>query len=217
MLIGNSKGLIIYYENQGDKSNPHFVLRNTRISGIQMNGNSSPALWTWNSDDHPDLIVGGREGYLSLISHLPPKRLPALRGWNLESTHWQKIKSVGYSSPHFSDLNGDNKSDMLIGDEQGNLRYWINGGQIIKKEENQDTNKILIENTLEDEDQQVEHSDSANKLEKTESEQITLKNEPIEPIFEDIIVVITVQGVQNGFLKVIIFLVIRAGKTQLLF
>ena len=126
LLIGNSKGLIIYYENQGDKSKPHFVLRNTRISGIQMEGNSSPALWTWNKDEHPDLIVGGREGFLSLVSHLPPKRLPALRGWNLEATHWQKIKSAGYSAPHFTDLDGDNKSDMLIGDEQGNLRYWIN-------------------------------------------------------------------------------------------
>jgi len=64
LLIGNSKGLIIYYENQGDKSKPHFVLRNTRISGIQMKGNSSPALWTWDKDEHLDLILGGRGGYL---------------------------------------------------------------------------------------------------------------------------------------------------------
>ena len=184
LLIGNSKGLIIYYENQGDKSKPHFVLRNTRISGIQMKGNSSPAFWTWNQDENPDLIVGGREGFLSLVSHLPPKRLPALRGWTLEATHWQKIKSAGYSAPHFSDLDGDNKSDMLIGDEQGNLRYWINGGPSIKKEEQQETKQILVENTLEDEDQEVERSDSLNQLETTEAEQIPLKNEPIEPIFE---------------------------------
>ena len=184
LLVGNSKGLIIYYENQGDKSSPYFVLRNTRISGIQMKGNSSPALWRWNEDEHPDLIVGGREGYLSLVSHLPPKRLPALRGWNLESIHWQKIKSAGYSAPHFSDLDGDNKSDMLIGDEKGNLRYWINGGILIKKEENQVKNKILIENTLEDEDQEENLSDSDNLLENSEVEQIPLKNEPIEPIFE---------------------------------
>jgi hypothetical protein len=184
LLIGNSKGLIIYYENQGDKSEPQFVLRNTRISGIQMKGNSSPAFWTWNQDENPDLIVGGREGFLSVVSHLPPKRLPALRGWTLEATHWQKIKSVGYSAPHFSDLDGDNKSDMLIGDEQGNLRYWINGGSSIKKEEQQETKQILVENTLEDEDQEVERSDSLNQLETTEAEQIPLKTEPIEPIFE---------------------------------
>ncbi|GIT03388.1 MAG: hypothetical protein CM1200mP28_06470 [Deltaproteobacteria bacterium] len=38
-----------------------------------------------------------REGFLSLVSHLPPKRLPALRGWTLKTTHWQKIKADGYS------------------------------------------------------------------------------------------------------------------------
>ena len=184
LLVGNSKGFIIYYENQGDKIKPYFVLRNTRISGIQMKGNSSPALWTWNKDEHPDLIVGGREGYLSLVSHLPPKRLPALRGWNLEATHWQNIKSIGYSAPHFVDLDGDNKSDMLIGDEEGNLRYWINGGQSIKKEENKETNQILLENTLEEEDQDVRLSDSVNQIESPETNQIPLKNEPIEPIFE---------------------------------
>ena len=32
LLIGNSKGLIIYYENQGDKSEPHFVLRNKKLN-----------------------------------------------------------------------------------------------------------------------------------------------------------------------------------------
>ncbi|MBG56250.1 MAG: hypothetical protein CL935_03875 [Deltaproteobacteria bacterium] len=184
LLIGNSKGLIIYYENQGDKSKPHFVLRNTRISGIQMKGNSSPALWTWNNDEYPDLIVGGREGFLSLVSHLPPKRLPALRGWNLEATHWQKIKSAGYSTPHFSDLDEDNKSDMLIGDIEGNLRYWINGGQSIKKEDDEVTKQILVENTLEDEDQEVVLSDSVNQLENPDTEKNSLKNEPIEPIFE---------------------------------
>jgi len=184
LLIGNSKGLIIYYENQGDKIKPHFVLRNTRISGIQMEGNSSPSLWTWNKDEHPDLIVGGRKGYMSLVSHLPPKRLPALRGWTLEATHWQNIKSVGYSTPHFSDLDRDNKSDLLIGDEQGNLRYWINGGSSIKNEEIQETEQLLVENTLEDEDQDLDRSDSVNQLESPESEQISLKNEPIEPIFE---------------------------------
>ena len=34
LLIGNSKGLIIYYENQGDKSRPHFVLRNLSLIHI---------------------------------------------------------------------------------------------------------------------------------------------------------------------------------------
>ncbi|MBS1256322.1 MAG: hypothetical protein MAG581_02138 [Deltaproteobacteria bacterium] len=184
LLIGNSKGLIIYYQNQGDKSSPHFVLRNTRISGIQMKGNASPSFWNWNKDEHPDLFVGGREGYLSLVSHTPPERSPALRGWNLESTQWQNLRSIGYSTPHFADIDGDNKTDLLMGDVQGNLLYWKNGGINIIADDKQEAEQIIVENTLEEEEQVVERTDTAIDAAVSEEEQIPQRTEPIEPIFE---------------------------------
>jgi len=95
LLVGNRKGLIIYYENQGSKTAPHFVLRNTRISGIQLKANAAPTFWKWNADEHPDLVVGGSEGYLSLLSHIPPEKSPALRGWNLETALKNLLHCVG--------------------------------------------------------------------------------------------------------------------------
>ena len=184
LLVGNSKGLIIYYENKGNKTSPHFVLRNTRISGIQMKANSAPTFWKWNEDEYPDLVVGGREGYLSLVSHLPPERSPALRGWTLEAEHWQNIKSIGYSTPHFADFDGDNKTDFMLGDEQGNLLYWKNGGVIKRDEAEQQSVLILTENTLEAEELKEEQPDTKIYFEAPAAEDEPVDNEPIDPKFE---------------------------------
>jgi len=187
LLVGNSKGLIIYYENQGNKNTPQFVLRNTRIAGIQMKASSAPTFWKWNGDKHPDLVVGGREGFLSLISHLPPESSPALGGWTLEAEHWQNIKAIGYSTPHFVDFEGDNKTDLLIGDVHGNLLYWKNGGLKKTIESKQESTLVLTENTLEDEEQDEENEQADSTIipvENTETEQDSKAIGPIEPSFE---------------------------------
>ena len=184
LLVGNSKGLIIYYENKGSKTAPHFVLRNTRISGIQMKANSAPTFWKWNEDEHPDLVVGGREGFLSLVSHLPPERSPALRGWTLEAEHWQNIKSIGYSTPHFADFDGDNKTDLMLGDKQGNLLYWKNGGVFKTEEAKQKNMLVLSENTLEVEEEKEEQTETKIDFDAPFAEQDPVENEPIDPKFE---------------------------------
>jgi len=185
LLVGNSKGLIIYYENQGNKNSPHFVLLNTRISGIQMKASSAPTFWKWNEDEHPDLVIGGREGFLSLISHLPPERSPVLRGWTLEAAQWQKIKTIGYSTPHFTDFDGDNKSDLLMGDEQGNLHYMKNGGLKNHTETQQKNTLLLTKNTLEDEeDEDVLAYTPVIPIEKPETKEDLETDMPIVPNFE---------------------------------
>jgi len=187
LLVGNSKGLIIYYENQGNKNTPHFVLRNTRIAGFQMKASSAPTFWKWNGDKHPDLVVGGQEGFLSLISHLPPESSPALGGWTMEAEHWQNIKAIGYSTPHFVDFEGDNKTDLLIGDVQGNLLYWKNGGLKKTIESKQESTLVLTENTLEEEEQEEDNEQADSTIipvEDTETEQESKAIGPIEPSFE---------------------------------
>ena len=184
LLVGNSKGLIIYYENQGSKTVPHFVLLNTRISGIQLKANAAPTFWNWNSDKHPDLVVGGREGFLSLRSHIPPERSPALRGWKLETEHWQNIKSISYSTPHFADFDGDNKSDLMLGDAEGNLLFWKNGGIITKDDTKKISTLVLSENTLEVEEEKEQQLETKIAFEAPVSEKDPEENEPIEPKFE---------------------------------
>ncbi len=188
LLVGNSAGFIIYYENQGNKESPHFVLRNTRISGIQMKAHATPTFWNWNDDEHQDLLVGGSEGFLSLVSHLPPAVSPALRGWTIEDTRWQSMNSIGHSTPHFIDFDGDNKTDLLMGDKEGNLLFWKNGGLAVLKDTKEESTLVLTDNTLDKTEEDLDSPSSAKTVtiheSESESEFEQEKDQPLEPIFE---------------------------------
>ena len=73
---------------------------------------------------------------------------------------------------------------MLMGDVQGNLLYWKNGGINIIADDKQEAEQIIVENTLEEEEQVVERTDTAIDAAVSEEEQIPQRTEPIEPIFE---------------------------------
>ena len=184
ILTGNGKGLLIYYENNGNNNSPKYVLKSTRITGIRMKANSAPSFWRWNKDKYPDLFVGNREGIIKLITHLPPEKSQIFRGWTLESEEWQKIKSIGHSTPHFADFDGDNKTDFMMGDKQGNLIFWKNGG--VKILENIDENNTLIlkENSLEDESKIKKDSNNVPELDESRTAQENQLDESFDPKFE---------------------------------
>jgi len=105
----------------------------------------------------------------------------------MEAEHWQNIKAIGYSTPHFVDFESYNKTDLLIGDVQGNLLYWKNGGLKKTIESKQEGTLVLTENTLEDEEQEEENEQADSTIipvENTETEQDSKAIGPIEPSFE---------------------------------
>ena len=184
MLVGNRKGFIIYYENKGNKNLPHFVLRSTRFTGLSMNANSAPTFWKWNKDKYPDLVVGNRQGFISLISHIPPDNSPVFRGWNLLDSNWQNIKSVGNSTPHFADFDKDNKTDFMMGDKDGNLIFWKNNGlkksKIFEKDKELELNKNSLELETKEKNEQEEEIDLKGSI----SDEVNINNEPFLANFE---------------------------------
>ncbi len=147
LFVGNSRGLVIFYENQGSKQESRFILRSTRFAGAVVKGHASPAFFAWNEDENMDLVLGNREGLISLHVHLSRS---VLKGWKQEAEMWQELRASGFSSPHFTDLNGDGQVDLLIGDEEGNLLLWNNGG-VIKQEEITPDETVLTQNIIEEE------------------------------------------------------------------
>tara|TARA_Y100001970_G_scaffold285789_1_gene406445 strand:+ start:1352 stop:4483 length:3132 start_codon:yes stop_codon:yes gene_type:complete len=187
MLVGNSKGLIIYFENEGKNNLPYYVLRSTRITGLQLKANSTPAFWKWNEDKHPDLFVGNREGSISLITHSPPENSPIFRGWNLHNSKWQNIKNIGNSAPHFADFDKDNKTDLMMGDMQGNLIFWKNKG--LKKSERfkKGKNLELAKNSLEVENKKNEENEENENITTSDTSlknKENLESETFVPKFE---------------------------------
>ncbi len=127
LLVGNSRGLVIYFRNDGTKQAPFFNLITTRFGGISVGRNAAPAIFDWNQDKKPDLVIGNRRGRLALTINRN-KQDKALRAWRLKTRGWRGFRFKGYSAPLFSDFNGDGKPDLMVGDGEGNARLWLNAG-----------------------------------------------------------------------------------------
>ncbi|MFI5400725.1 MAG: FG-GAP-like repeat-containing protein, partial [SAR324 cluster bacterium] len=127
LFVGNSRGLVIFYRNEGDAHHPDFRLASTRFGDISVGQAAAPAFFDWNEDKLPDLVIGNREGRLALLVNENAGDTQP-RKWKTETLSWEGIQVRGYSVPVFGDFNGDGKPDLLIADGQGNLRLYLNGG-----------------------------------------------------------------------------------------
>jgi hypothetical protein len=127
LLVGNSRGLVIYFRNKGTKNVPDFELATTRFGGISVGHDAAPALFDWNQDKLLDLVVGNREGRLALAVNRN-KDDASLRTWRLKSRAWEGFQLKGNSAPHFNDFNGDGRADLIVADGHGNALLWLNAG-----------------------------------------------------------------------------------------
>jgi uncharacterized protein (DUF2141 family) len=124
LFVGNARGQVIFYRNEGSKTEPNFKLVSTRFGEISVGQMAAPAFLDWNGDKLPDLAVGNRDGKLALVLNGNTTPEAQLRTWSVQSLAWDGILVRGFAAPHFADLNGDGLSDLLIGDGEGNLRLY---------------------------------------------------------------------------------------------
>ncbi len=126
LLVGNSQGFLVYFENQGSPEKANFVLESARFANAQSaSGNAVPAIFQWDDDENADLLIGERSGTLQLLTHQPQPNYPVSLGWQQQAQIWQDLETVGSSAPFLVDLNGDQQQDLLIGDEDGHLLSWL--------------------------------------------------------------------------------------------
>lgn len=150
---------IWYYKNTGTNSSPVFSLQTKSfLQGemINVGTQSKPVFFDYNSDSLLDLVIGnfgyfqdrGTSFYnsaytskLALYENIGTKEEPAFK---LVDTNFANLPSYPLNisqnkrawayHPTFGDLDGDGDEDMILGDHEGKIHYFINqpvGGKAV--------------------------------------------------------------------------------------
>ncbi len=119
---------IAYFKNTGTALEPVFTFVTDDLAGISslhLRG-TYPAFDDLNGDGYPDLLIGNSAGDLIFFpnsgsgSAIPMFGPPVM--------NWQGIDAGDYSTPQLFDLNKDAIQELVIGEQNGNLNYYINTG-----------------------------------------------------------------------------------------
>jgi len=127
---GTYKSYISYYKNTGTINKPTFTLVNADLNNISQLGlglNLIPAFGDLDGDVDLDMIVGNNDGKLAYFENTGGITTPS---FTYISNNYQGIDVGNAAAPHLFDLDNDGDLDLFIGEEAGNINYYINTGTI---------------------------------------------------------------------------------------
>jgi len=141
IFVGQENGEIAYFENQGDRQTPIFVLitqqykavfeirkqgRRSKIRNvIDVGMRSAPALIDIDSDGDFDLFIGSDEGRIWFFENEGNNLIPVFK---LITAKYEGIEVGKGSIPIFADVNLKRKFDLLVGTVEGKVWLFYNEG-----------------------------------------------------------------------------------------
>lgn len=134
MIVGDTDGLVHYFENSGGAGNPSsFSLTTPGFQGINIQGQyAAPFLYDVNGDMLVDLIIGERNGNLNLYLNEGTSNAPQ---FVLSDQNWGGVDmrrnglSFGYSVPFLFEY--EDELQMLVGSESGVTELYTELADVI--------------------------------------------------------------------------------------
>ena len=119
LLVGNSNGTIYHYEQDFINAGT-FTLVTSSFNAIDVGIDSTPAVTDIDGDNLLDLLIGESYG---MIYHYEQDLLYS-QTFSLVTTFFNSIDVGYYAVPTFTDLDGDNLIDLMIGTSSGIIYHY---------------------------------------------------------------------------------------------
>jgi hypothetical protein len=121
---------IAYLKNTGTITGPSFELVSTDIahaSGLNVHA-LNPCVYDLNNDGLPDLLCGQEDG--SLIYFPSRGDSAGIPVFGSPQMNYQQIRTSGFSAPQLFDLDHDGLPDLIVGQQNGTMKYYRNTGSL---------------------------------------------------------------------------------------
>ena len=131
LAVGNDDSVIHYYENTGTSANPSFTQRSgaaNPLNDIDAGSNGTPVFVDLDDDNDADLVVGNRNGEIAYFENTGTVTSPGFTPRTDTDNPFHGAKVGFFIAPEFVDLDGDGDADLIVGNQDGVIRYLKNTG-----------------------------------------------------------------------------------------
>lgn len=120
---------IVLYENTGTPVKPEYRLKNPDFSGLASKNYRALTLafGDVDGDQKKDMILGKMDGTLSFYRNVSKAGDTANFRWVTDFV--DSIDVGNYSCPYVFDINADNYGDLFVGEDRGEISYFLNSAK----------------------------------------------------------------------------------------
>ncbi|RMD91912.1 MAG: T9SS C-terminal target domain-containing protein [Calditrichaeota bacterium] len=125
LFVGDFRGELLFYKNQGSAAKPFFTLEDLHYAGIDVGADATPTFTDLDNDGDYDLIIGNDDGHLFYYKNTGNASEPA---FELVTENFANVQTGGDSAPSFTDIDQDGDMDLFVGSNSGNIFFFRNNG-----------------------------------------------------------------------------------------
>tara|TARA_R100000908_G_scaffold65419_1_gene56050 strand:+ start:19410 stop:21140 length:1731 start_codon:yes stop_codon:yes gene_type:complete len=120
LLLGSSGGSVVYFENTGTSTEPNFELVENAFEGVEVGHRSAPSFYDVDADGDLDLFMGSKVDGIIFFRNTGTPENPVFEKDELPIS----VRVTQFSTPHFTDLDGNGIPEFLSGNKEGGIFYF---------------------------------------------------------------------------------------------